>query len=365
MIIKDVLIANYDNVIDCADIEFDEFITKITPKKGIAKYLLVPGFIDTHIHGFMGDDVMDSPEALKRIAHNLALRGVTSFMPTAMTASWDELNRSLTHMNLQFNNGAKNIGIHIEGPFIGEAKKGAHKSEWLRKATKSDIETLVKSSNNFLRKISFDPLMFDKKLVHELQKHNIQASIGHTIAGFEIAAEYFKSGVNCICHLWNAMTGFDSRNPGLVQAAVQYPVYSEIIADLHHICERTLDQTLYMLDEDHIMCISDAIRPAYGPDGKCYSGGVAIEKKGNIIYLEGTKTIAGSAICLHDAFLNLLIMKHSLKNVVKWTSYNAAVAYKLKKVAYISEGYYADFVLLDCKNLSKIMTVYINGKKIE
>lgn len=365
MLIKNVKIVNHNQIIECADIEFSKKITKITPTKNKAQYLLVPGFIDTHIHGFMNKDVMDSSAAVEDISLNLARNGITSFMPTAMTASWENIQIALKNIALAKCQGAKNIGIHIEGPFIGEAKKGAHKLEWLRRATREDILEMLNSSNHQLKKISYDPLMVEEKLVPFMVQIDIMPSIGHSAASYDQAMKYYDLGSTNTCHLWNAMSGIDSRKPGILEASLErHDVYSELIVDFHHICQESIVFTLNHKDINHLMCVSDAIRPAYGPDGKSISGGINIEKHGLTIYLEGTTTIAGSGICLHDSFKNLASLDLDYRDIVKLTSYNAAKAHNLKDRAQIKANKLADLVLMDLKTLD-IKEVYIDGQKVK
>ncbi|WP_027120451.1 N-acetylglucosamine-6-phosphate deacetylase [Mycoplasmopsis lipofaciens] len=366
MLIKNVKIVNFNETINNADLIIeDNKIKNIIKKDGYGKKILMPGLIDTHIHGFMNDDVMDSKEAVERISINLAKNGITSFMPTAMTNSWEKILKSLNHISKANYKGAKYIGTHIEGPYIGIEKKGAHKPEWLKTATKENIDELLKASEYKLKKISFDPKMLNNELIKYLVTKNVIPSIGHSAATYKQAQDAYDAGATCTCHLWNAMSGVDSRNPGLAEASLENKnVYAEMIIDFQHICPETINFSIKHKGIDKIMCISDAIKPAYIEDGPSISGGIKINKKGLLITLDGTNTIAGSGICIYDSVKFLRQLNYSFNDIVKLTSYNSAKNCNLNNTALIKEGYDADFIILD-ENTLDLEEVYINGIKIK
>ncbi|QGZ97527.1 N-acetylglucosamine-6-phosphate deacetylase [Mycoplasma sp. NEAQ87857] len=366
MEIKNITIVNHDQTINNADLETQEGkIIKITPKEGMGDYYLVPGFIDTHIHGFYNYDVMQGKEACSVISKELAKQGTTSFMPTAMTGSMQEMQLALSNIANNSNWTSKFLGIHIEGPFIGLAKKGAHDPKYLIEATNKIIDQLNTSANGKLRKISFDPLMVSLDTMKHMQDNNIIPSIGHSGCNYALAEEYFNNGCDSVCHLWNAMSGVDSRNPGLLQAALtNNNCYVELICDLFHVSKESILFTKKNKDISSIIAVSDAIKPAYYQDGDNISGGIEVTKEGKKIVLKGTNTIAGSGICIHDAFVNLVNIGFSLNEAVAITSYNAARHLKLNDLGIIAVNKTADFVLLDKNDLS-IKDVYINGAKIQ
>ncbi|WP_036458657.1 N-acetylglucosamine-6-phosphate deacetylase [Mycoplasma leonicaptivi] len=367
-IINDVKIINHNQTINCADIYIqDEKIVKIVPNNNTATQIAVPGFIDTHIHGFMGYDVMEGEQATKMISKHLAQHGTTSFMPSAMTNEWNVILESLKNISKNQEWYSKNLGLHIEGPFIGTKKNGAHKPEFLKKCSIDSIDVLYNASNKQLKKISLDPDQIDKDtFLYTQDKLNIIGSIGHSNTSYQTAQEFFDLGCYSVCHLWNAMSGIDSRKPGLLQASLlNKNVYTEMIFDLLHISKESLDLTFRLKGFDHIIAVSDAIKPAYAPDGDSISGGIPITKKGLKITLKGTDTIAGSGITIHDAFKNLIKIGVSFENAVKLTSYNSAKYLKLEnEIGVISQNYFADIVLLNPKTL-ELENVYINGEQIK
>ncbi|APJ38232.1 N-acetylglucosamine-6-phosphate deacetylase [Mycoplasmopsis pullorum] len=365
MTIKDVKIINFDNIIECADVVIkDKKIAQIIPSNNQSTKILIPGFFDTHIHGFVGHDVMDSAEAVQKISLALAKTGVTSFYPTAMTNTWSKIIESFQTISSTEVQGAKIQGIHIEGPFLKLEKKGAHDPKLLLDANRANLTELIEAGNGKFRKISIDPLCIDHDNIQFLIQNNVEVSIGHSNAEFKVANEAFKSGATNTCHLWNAMSGVDSRRPGIAQAALMNnQVFSELICDFYHVNPETVKFTIQNKGTDKVVMISDAIKPAYGSDGLSVSGGIPVEKHGIAITLAGTNTIAGSGISLYDSFKNLIKIGYTIQEAVQMCSYNPAVASKVEQIGYIKENYYADFVLLD-QNLN-IEHVYVNGKEIQ
>ncbi|WP_308699322.1 N-acetylglucosamine-6-phosphate deacetylase [Mycoplasma procyoni] len=366
MIIKNVTIINPERTINNADIFVENnTIMDIKEKEGQGDFYLVPGFIDTHIHGIYNMDVMDGTAELSKISKKLAKLGTTSFMPTAMTNDWEILKNSLSKMAKNKKWYSRNLGFHLEGPFISTEKKGAHKTEFLKQANKTNLNQLIKASESNLKKLSFDPKMVSLKMLKEIQDKEIIASIGHSAVDLKTAQKYFANGCYSICHLWNAMSGIDSRNPGLLQAALMdQNSYVEMIFDLVHISEQTIKFTTQIKDINKIIAVSDAIKPAYYKDGDSVSGGLEITKKAKLITLKNTKTIAGSGIVIHDAFINLVKIGYSLNDAIKICSTNSAKYLKLDNLGQIEKGFLADFVILDKNNL-KIKEVYIDGKKVK
>ncbi|WGI36710.1 N-acetylglucosamine-6-phosphate deacetylase [Mesomycoplasma lagogenitalium] len=365
--IKDVTIINPNNTIDNADITIKgNKIASITIKKGMGNKFLIPGFVDLHIHGIKNNDVMDGEKAVINISKNLAKLGTTSFMPTLMTNSWKKIIESLNQVSKIKQWKSRFLGIHIEGPFIDETKKGAHKKEFLLKATKKRIDQLIEASDFKLKRISFDPKMVNLQTFSYLKNElNVYGSIGHSDANFKMANQYFEKGCDSVCHLWNAMSGVDSRNPGIVQSALyNQNVFVELIIDFVHICKETVDFTIKMKGVDNIIAISDAIKPAYYKNGLSISGDLQVYKKNKLIKINGTDTIAGSAIVIYDAFLNLLKSNYSLNDAVKMTSYNAIRYLNIKNLGIIEKDYLADFLILNKKNY-KIEKVFFNGKRVK
>ncbi len=365
MLLKNTTIINHDCIIKNADIEIKENkIIKITKKPGEGDKIVVPGFINTHVHGCMGDDAMDSTEAVERISSNLVKFGTTTFMPTLMTGTKEEIIQSFQNAAKAKTQGSKIIGFHIEGPWISLEKKGAHRPECLHAPTTKELKEFYDASNGMLKKVTFAPEESPKGFVKEMIKFGIMPSVGHTNATFKEANDAIEEGAFTCTHLWNAMSGVANRAPGAAEAIIYNEKnMPELIADLVHVDEETLRFTIKTIGVDRIILVTDAIRPAGLPDGESVSGGIAINKKGTLITLKGTDTIAGSASTMHSQFINLINLGYKLEDIVKMSSYNASKNLGWdNEIGQIKEGFKADIVIMNKKDYS-IEEVIVEGKK--
>lgn len=364
MIIKNVRVVNFDKTIECADIEIkDNKIAKITKKEGKARYTIVPGFIDQHIHGFVGYDAMDGKLALEKITKALVKHGTTAFLPTMMTEDPKVLLHSLEESTHVESHGTKILGLHIEGPFISVAKKGAHNQKYIVEATKDYLSKLINASNGTIRKLTIAPENFPKKLLSFLLDNNIIPSLGHSDTSAKTAKEFYDNGASSATHLWNAMSGIANRQPGLVEESINNEnCMVEMITDLVHVDADAIKLTIAAKGTEGITIVTDAIRPAGLNDGESTSGGLKIMKKGPLITLKGTTTIAGSGATMHDCFVNLVKLGYNMEDVVAMTSYNSAVMLGEEKLGYIKKGYVADLVMLN-EDLS-IHQVFLDGQTL-
>ena len=237
LITKDGILENkvivFDDTIKeiCDDIPKD---AEIIDAKGL---LVSPGLVDIHIHGSCNYDVMDkSLTALKAIGNGIKENGVTSFLPTTMTMSKEDIYESLDKikeaMNMDYD-GSQVLGAHLEGPFINPKYKGAQSNTFIEKPNFSFIENYT----DVIKIISFAPemdenLLFTKKVK---KNTNITLSIAHTNATYEEAKISVENGVSNITHLFNAMTPLNHRGMGVVGAALTTDVFCEIICDNIHI----------------------------------------------------------------------------------------------------------------------------------
>ncbi len=365
MLLKNMKIINYNKVINNADIEIqNDRIVKIIPREGMGNQLVVPGFINTHVHGCMGNDAMDSTQAVEDISKSLVSFGTTTFLPTLMTGTEEEIVESFKSAAKAKTISAKIAGFHIEGPWISMAKKGAHRPECLHTPTLEELNKYFKASNNMIKKITYAPEECPEGFTKEMVKLGIMPTIGHTNGNFEEITQAIEEGAHTCTHLWNAMSGVANRNPGAAEAILfNDKNMPELIADLVHVDEATLKFTIKTVGANRVILVTDAIRPAGLPDGDSISGGIEITKKGPVIKLKGTDTIAGSASTMHDQFLNLAKLGYELTDIVKMSSHNAAINLGWdKEIGEIKEGFKADLVIMD-KDSLKINEVYVDGIK--
>ncbi len=196
--------------------------------------LVVPGFIDVHIHGYKGADTMDgSEESLQTISEGIASNGVTSFLATTMTMSKEKITAALDTVSetMGKEKGARILGVHLEGPYISERFKGAQPKEHIIPPER----VLLEEYKDLLKIVTIAPEVEGAMEIIQDYSRQTNFSIGHSGATFEEAKEAIGYGACGVTHLFNAMTGLHHRHPGVVGAALSTECYSEIIADKYHI----------------------------------------------------------------------------------------------------------------------------------
>lgn len=362
MKLENIKIVNYNNTINNADVEIENGkIKKITRKEGVSSRILIPGFIDTHTHGLKGNDFMDGKEATEIISKDFTKFGVTSIYATIMTKDLNTMKKSLKDISEAKSQGANILGIHAEGPFLSNEKKGAHNPDNLMDGNESILMDLYNASNGMLKKITYAPENCSDSFIDKMSELGIMPSIGHSNATFERSIEAIELGSIHSTHLWNAMSGVKNRKPGMVEAVLYDDrIYAELITDLVHVDRDTVMFSIKVKGVDRIMLVTDSIRPTGLPDGESESGGIKIIKRGSKIVLKGTNTIAGSGATMIDCVRNLIGLGIELEDIVKMSSYNTAKSIGLIGKAMIQEGMDADLVLMDKKY--NIEQVIINGK---
>ena len=363
MIIKNVKVINPTHIIANANIYLTKNgkIRKVEKLKGTAKRLMIPGFIDLHIHGLKNHDVMDGKEAVQAISKHLAGYGTTSYLPTLMTATMPKILDALKAINNLKMVGSNILGFHLEGPFISKEKKGAHNSQLLLKPTIKHLDRLLEAANYKLKKIVMAPEVTDLKVLKYALKNNVIVAMGHSNAKGQIIDDFIKGGAQSVTHLWNGMSGFINRNPGLVQKTfTNKEIKAELICDLAHIDKETLLFTIKTKGADNIIAITDAIKPAKTNFKESISGGQVIIKDGKYIRVKSSMSIAGGNSVMYDNFKNLVKLGISLVDCVKMTSYNAAQELNVNK-GEIKPTKDADLLILN-ENLT-IEEIFIGGKK--
>ncbi len=269
------------------------------------RYVL-PGFIDLHIHGYASFDTMDdSDEALSSISQSILKNGVTSFLPTTMTMDRQEILRTFNKVKrLKAENpmGAHLLGVHLEGPFINEAYKGAQMGEHIIAPEFKLIEDYI----DLIKIITIAPetpnaMAFIKDMVDR----GIRISLGHTGADYETAIAAYDIGASGITHIFNAMTGLHHRKPGVVGAALIKDFYCEIIADNIHLHPALYELLLKVKKHENLLLITDCTRATGMEDGVYELGGQKVQlENGKCTLADGT--IAGSALKLNRALENFV-----------------------------------------------------------
>lgn len=359
--IKHGRIVMPDRIVDGAVLAYDSKIAGFVSENEIpdgaevicacGDYVL-PGFVDIHIHGYMNEDASDgNPEGIRKMAYGIARNGVTSFLPTTMTVSYDKLNaafevaRSLKEESKTWA-GAEILGVHAEGPFINPSKKGAQKEEDIRKP---DARFILDNAD-IIRTVTIAPEMdADHECIKEIVRNtNVAVTMGHTGANFEQAMSAINDGVSRVTHLFNAMTPLAHRDPGVVGAALASDVFAELICDTFHIHPGVF-QIIANAKKDKLVLITDCIRGGGMPDGEYDLGGQPVTLKGIECRL-ADGTIAGSVLRMNVAVRNVL--EHttlSIPEVVAAASYNPARAIGETTKGSLKVGCDADIVIADDK----------------
>ena len=352
---------------------FDEKVLGIVPKDQVpeaaeiidAKGLYVsPGLIDLHIHGYLNEDTSDgSEEGIRAIAKGLLKNGVTSFLPTTMTVRWEEIEtafdvvRGLKVQSARADfDGAQVLGAHAEGPFINPKRKGAQAEEAI---LAPDADRVIKHKD-IIRLITMAPEMpGGLDMIHAITgQTEIVVSIGHTDADFETAMAAIKAGASYITHLFNAMTALNHRNPGVVGAALQAPVVTELIADTFHV-HKGLFQFIHDVIKDKLVLVTDCTRAGGLGDGEYTLGGQPIFVNGIQCRLKDG-TIAGSVLKLNEAVRNLRDNTNlNAAQAVQTATQNPAQAISQSDKGSLDKGIDADIVLSDQDMNAKVG--YIKG----
>ena len=313
---------------------------------------IAPGFADVHVHGWGGHDAMGERGALDGMARGLLRHGVTSFLPTAVTAPLDALldfaDRVRSWMADAPVDGAEPLGFNLEGPFLAEPRRGAHDPAHLlapADAPPSTIDSLV----DRLRLLTVAPeLSGALDLIRRLNREGVAVSIGHSAATVDEARSGFAAGATSTTHLFNAMTGIDHRNPGLALAALLDDVaYVELIADGIHVHQAVWELIRRAKPADRLLLVSDALPIAGTGDGRGRIGRLDIEVHGLRATLAGTSTLAGSVVSLDVAVRNLVESGAPLPAAVAAASRNPLTLIGVSDRGRIGVGQRADLVELD------------------
>ena len=292
---------------------------------------VIPGLVDMHIHGYLGEDASDgSFDGIRIMAEGVAKNGVTSFLPTTMTVSYDELRtafaqirRAMEESNSPEWQGAQVLGVNAEGPFINPSKKGAQAEENIRKGDADFLKEYL----DIIRVFTIAPEMEgNMETIAEMAGKTL-ISMGHTGANCEQAIAAFDAGVRHVTHLFNAQTPLLHRDPGVVGAALcDDRVSTELIADTFHVSAR-LYPLVNRMKGDKMVLITDCTRAGGLADGEYTLGGQPIFVKGIECRL-ADGTIAGSVLRLNNAVKNL----HEHTDLPVWTCVNAASLNPAKRI---------------------------------
>lgn len=326
-----------------------------------------PGFIDVHVHGGGGGNVMDGElSSFRKMAKTHGQKGTTRFLLTTVTASHEKLmsvcSAAKTWMETikeePYNDGAKPLGIHLEGPYINIAKKGAQNGTFVRDFSMGEVEELQQQSGDTIKLITLAPeKLQDYSVITKLSESGIIVSTGHTEATFDEIKRAFEHGATHITHLCNAMPSIHHRNPGPITFALtQDGLTAEIIADGLHVHPEVIRLVLQAKRREDVMIVTDAIQAAGEKDGEYNLEGLKVTvKEGKATLEDGT--LAGS--CLHmEKALQFLQQSLQLDLPLLFTLMSTNPAKMLgieHQFGTLDVGKMADIVILKENNVEKVM----------
>lgn len=331
-------------------------------------HYLIPGLIDMHVHGANGYDVMDgTEEALTALCSALAAEGVTGFLATTMTVTNAHLETVLQAIatRLPSPEGAAILGVHLEGPFLANAKIGAQ-NEALTQLPNIDLITKwQKLAQGAIKVVTVAPELPDAiPFIKELRSMGMNVATGHTNATYAETMEAVSAGCSQATHLFNAMRGITQREPGAAGALLLADkVIAELICDGIHVHPAIVDLAFRVKGRDRLLLVTDAMRAKCMGDGRYDLGGQdVIVKKGRATLEDGT--IAGSTLQLPQAIRHMSEYAHcSLEDAVRMAAYNPARTLGLSdRKGSISLGKDADLVVLD--STFKVLLTMRAGKVI-
>lgn len=331
-------------------------------------FYLLPGLIDIHIHGSIGHDIMDSSfEAINSISDYLAQNGITSFLATTMSESFQRIENAVLKVKACMDigtSGAQLLGIHMEGPYFSKQYKGAQNDKFFSLPSVEQFKKLQTISGNNIKIVSIAPEIENAlDFIKEISSINSAVvSIGHTGADYDTCIEAIQRGASHATHLFNGMSPLNHRSPGVIGAVLEKELSSELICDGIHIHPCIIKLMYKLLGSSKIVLISDAMRACGLKDGTYELGGNdVLVKSGVARTFDGN--IAGSTSTLFQCVKKAIQIGIKPEDAFKMASINPAGVIGLDNFkGSIREGKDADFIITD-KNFNLINTI-IRGRAV-
>ena len=328
-----------------------------------AEPLLLPGFIDLHVHGGGGADTMQAGTAIDTIARTHARHGTTSMLATTMTAPRGEIGAALRAVagacRTRSDGAARVLGVHLEGPYISPDKLGAQPAFAV---TPAAAEILALHALAPIRVVTLAPeLAGALETTAALVAAGIRVQIGHSAASYEQACAALHGGASGFTHLFNAMSALHHRAPGAVGAALAHAAHAELIPDLLHVHPGAMRAALRAIPG--LYCVTDATAAAAMPDGEYRLGRHVVHKcAGGVRLADGT--LAGSTLTMDQALRNLVDgVGLGLREASRCVSTHAAQYLGLADRGVLSVGAWADVVVLDAQ--LRLRQVVVEGQGVD
>ena len=353
-------IVNHDESF-FAEISFDKKINQIKKISNFTDFtddiFIIPGYIDLHCHGGNGYDTMEGWTSIEKMSSYHLSRGTTTLLATTWTSTPNHIYEALKGFNKNLSTSSNLIGVHLEGPFINPNKLGAQPA-LTQKPSKEFIEEIKKIAD--IKVITLAPELDGmEEFIDYLNQNNIKVQFGHTLADYNCCKKYMDKFNIGFTHLYNAMSGNDHRNPGVVTAALRHAEFAEIICDLNHVDQENIHLAHKCIPK--LYAITDAISASGMPDGEYDFANTIITKKNGraLIHFD---VLAGSVIDMHETFKNLVKINFSLEKAEAMTSFNAAQYLGEDDKGKIDKGFSSNLIVLD-KQLN-IKKIYLHGSLI-
>ena len=318
--LEQALYINDHRLVDKAEYQDDG---KVIDAEGL---LVLPGLVDIHSHGASGEDFSDgNPEGLKKILQYEKRCGITSYCPTSMTFPKERLRQIFASIKgAQTEEGAKVVGINMEGPFLDPAKKGAHVEEWIAAPDAAFVRELNQDVDGLVRLVTLAPNMDGAEEFIKEMHEEVCISLGHTAADYDCASRAMKLGAHHVTHLYNAMQPFGHRAPGLIGAAMDDPeCMVELICDGYHIHPSAIRAAFRMFGPERVILISDSMRATGMENGTYELGGQEVTVKNRKAVLKDG-TLAGSATNLYGCMCKAVEFGIPLEQAIMAATANPA-----------------------------------------
>ncbi|GIQ69934.1 N-acetylglucosamine-6-phosphate deacetylase [Xylanibacillus composti] len=332
--------------------------------------MLIPGFIDLHVHGGGGFDVTSGTAAdVAKAARFHASKGTTSWLPTTMTAEravTEQAVQNIRQAMLSGTGGAEIVGIHLEGPFLNPARCGAQPVDRMRMPSQEELDTYLRLSDHQVRLITIAPELPDAlAVIRYARSRGITVSIGHSDATYEQVRAAVAAGASHVTHLFNGMRPLHHREPGVAGAALMLDALTvELICDGIHVRPELIDYVFRTKPQEKIVLITDAIEACGCAEGRYQLGGQEVDVRHGEVRLATTQDLAGS----------MLTMDQALRNAVQFSGLPLAsvlpmlTAHPARQIGIadrkgsIAPGKDADLVVLNDK--LEVEAVYVRGKQV-
>ena len=357
------LITPYETLPDHDLVIEDGLIASVQPSEqdqdasGEVKHIdatglwVIPGLIDAHVHGSSGSDTMDAtPAAIQTMADFFVRHGVTSYLPTTITAPSLAINAAIHNVisMAQPQAGAQHLGVHLEGPYIGSQFRGAQPQEWLRSPDPQEYEKWFETGA--IRLVALAPeLPGAIEMIERGTRQGIRFSVGHSSASYEQVEQAADHGLSQATHTFNGMTGLHHREPGAAGAVLtDERIFAEIIADGIHLHPAIVKLVVRAKGTGRTLLVTDALRAAGLKDGEYDLGGQIVQVRDGIARTS-RGSLAGSTLSLDAALRNVMrFVGLSINDALKMATTTPAEALGLSsRKGIIQPGADADLALLD------------------